>query len=89
MLQDNILIIYTTISVIVRLKTIMAMVLVIKISLLDSSVIHRRSQYPFAEEDEYVSNHMASNDQNQAFENAVQELIDSISRKFSIDLAAW
>jgi len=36
--------------------------------MLDSSAIHRRSQYPFAEEDEYVSNHIASNDQNQAFE---------------------
>jgi hypothetical protein len=35
--------------------------------LLDSSAIHRTSQYPSAEEDKYVSNHMASNDQNQAF----------------------
>jgi hypothetical protein len=83
MLQDNILIIYTTISGTARLKAIMTMVLVIKTSLLDSSAIHRRSQHPFAEEDEYVSNHMTSNDQNQAFENAVQELIDSISGKLA------
>ena len=51
--------------------------------LLDSSAIHRRSQYPFEEDDEYISNYMASNDQNHAFENAVQELIDSISRNLA------
>jgi hypothetical protein len=44
--------------------------------LLDSSTIHRRSQYPFAEEDEYSSNYMASNDKNQALESAIQELSD-------------
>src|SRR5271156_6654808 len=89
MLQDNTLIICTTISGIVRLKTIMTMVLVIKASLLDSSAIHRRSQYPFARRRRICQQPYASNDQNQAFENAVQELVDSISRKISIDLAAW
>jgi hypothetical protein len=49
--------------------------------LLDSSTIRRRSRYPFAEEDEYGNNHMASNDKNRAFGSAIQELIDSISRK--------
>jgi len=52
----------TTISGIVRLKTVMTMVLVIRASLLDSSAIHHWSQYPFAEEDEYVCNHMVSNE---------------------------
>jgi hypothetical protein len=44
--------------------------------LLDSSTIRRRSQYPFAEEDEYCNNDMASNDKNQAFGGAIQELTD-------------
>jgi hypothetical protein len=80
MLQDDMLIIHATITGIVRLRTIMTMVLVIKIQditalrlgenlessgalrnrireLLDSSAIHRRSQYPFAEGDEHVSSH--------------------------------